>query len=260
MYRLATWNVNGLRACAQKGFLDWANSGVQIIMLQETKATREQLPHGVLELENDFHCHYSSSQEKKGYSGVALYSHKKLPMPEITVGLGIAKFDQEGRTLIAEYPDFIAIGAYFPNGGRELERVPFKLEFSRAIARTAMVLMKKKKKPVVIGGDYNTANREIDLANAQANVGNTGFLPIERAWLDEFIGQGFLDLYRQKYPDKKDIYSWWTYRNNCRERNIGWRLDYFFAPKEVLPHIKKIYYQPEIMGSDHCPLILELDF
>ena len=257
--RIATWNVNGLRAVWKKGFLAWAKKQ-DVILLQETKAEAAQIPTEIAALEKDFNVYFASSTVKKGYSGVAIFSRRTLPLPKITVGFGEKKFDQEGRTLIAEYPEVIIVSAYFPNGGETLERVPFKLEYSRALAKYLFKLHKKTKKPILLGGDYNTAHQEIDLANPKANEGHTGFLPIERAWLDEFFQQGMVDAFRHFYPTQTKVYSWWSYRQQARSRNVGWRIDYFCCTPDLLTNIKKIAYQNEVMGSDHCPMQVQLEF
>jgi len=257
--RIATWNVNGLRAIWKKDFLAWAKKQ-DIILLQETKASPDQIPQEMAALAKGFNVYFASSTVKKGYSGVAIFARRTLPAPKITTGIGIEKFDQEGRTLIAEFEKLAVVSAYFPNGGETLERVPFKLEYSRAIAKYLQKLHAKIKKPILLGGDYNTAHREIDLANPKANEGHTGFLPIERAWLDEFFGQGMVDAYRHFHPTQSKVYSWWSYRQQARSRNVGWRIDYLCCTPELLPQITKIGYQSDVLGSDHCPMQVELKF
>lgn len=253
--KLVTWNVNGIRATQKKGLLDWLErEKPQIVGFQETKAEIGQLDESLTK-RDDYYTYYFSAK-KKGYSGVALFSSKKLPEPKITYGLGIEKFDQEGRAIIAEYEKFFLINAYFPNGQPDLGRVPYKLEFSRALAKLALKL--EKKKPVIVCGDINTAHQPIDIARPKENEKNTGFLPIERAWIDEFIEQGFIDIFRKLNPDLKDAYTWWSFRAGSRARNIGWRLDYFFITKGLLPKIKNTYIQGETFGSDHCPVFLDL--
>ena len=253
--KLITWNVNGIRAIQKKGFLNWLETEKpHILCLQETKANIDQLDDSLTKRE-DYYTYYYSAQ-KKGYSGVAIFSSKKLPEPKITYGIGIEKFDKEGRAIIAEYKDFYLINAYFPNGQPDLGRVPYKLEFSQEVAKLALKL--EKKKPVIVCGDVNTAHKEIDIARPKENENNTGFLPIERAWMDEFVGQGFIDTFRELHPNKSHAYTWWSFRTNARARNIGWRLDYFFITKGLLPQTKKAYIQNEVMGSDHCPVFLEL--
>lgn len=259
--KIATWNVNGIRACEKKGFFDWLKkSNVDIACLQEVRAWPEQLINKELIDNKKYHIHYAIA-EKKGYSGVALFSKKnKFKNPSVTIGLGIKKFDREGRTIIAEYDDFILFSCYFPNGQNDHGRVPYKLAYSRAVAQKALALTKKRKKPIIIAGDYNTAHCEIDLKNPKSNINSTGFLPRERAWIDQFIGQGFYDIFRERHPEEEGHYTWWTYRNNCREKNVGWRIDYFFLTEELREKTKKVYHCPEVMGSDHCPVNIELKF
>lgn len=259
--KITSWNVNGIRACYKKGFLDWLESDLSgdIICLQETKANTDQVEKEIPLLLK--HTDYSMtfvSGVKKGYSGVALITHKKLPQPKITIGLGIDEFDDEGRTIIAEYPDFILLNGYFPNGGRDLSRVPYKLRYSFAVAKKIKKLQKATGKTIIVTGDYNTAHKQIDLKNPKANKKSTGFLPEEREFLDFFESEGMIDTVRYHHPTTEGIYSWWTYRGDCRARNIGWRIDYFFIDAASISKITKAYHSPEVMGSDHCPLHIEL--
>ena len=258
MKRLATWNVNGLRAITQKNFLSWLmQSNSQIITLQETKLNESQIPKELLNL-NDYYTWYASALTK-GYSGVALYSHKLIEKPEIEIGLGINKFDDEGRTIIAHYKDFIFFACYFPNGGRDLSRVPYKLEYSDAVLAKASSLKALHKKGVIIAGDFNTAHHPIDLKNPKSNEGNTGFLPIERAWLDKLTQHGFIDIFRKQHPQEVDQYTWRSYRYGSRNKNIGWRLDYFFISDDLSSKIGHTWHGQEVMGSDHCPSYLDLE-
>lgn len=256
-YKIASWNVNGLRACVKKGFHEWVKQeDLDIICLQETKAWPEQLEENLTNPE-DYFAYYACAK-KKGYSGVALLSKKALGKPIVKIGLDVAEYDDEGRSIIAEYDDFIIFNCYFPNGQRDHGRVPYKLAFSTFVADHALKLENEKSKPVIITGDYNTSHTEIDLKNAKANQKSTGFLPIEREWMDNFIAKGFTDIFRSLNPGKEGQYTWWTYRSNCREKNVGWRLDYFFTTKGLIKKIKDCYHQPEVMGSDHCPVILKI--
>lgn len=251
--KLVTWNVNGIRAVARNGFSLWLEKEKpDIVCLQETKAHPTQLEPT---LRNPPHYKtFWSSAKKKGYSGVALFLRED-PIC-VKEGLGFEEFDSEGRTLIAEYPDFFLINGYFPNGQPDLGRVPFKLRYSDAVMEIALGLQKNGK-AVIVGGDYNTAHREIDLARPKENEGNTGFLPVERAWIDKFIVNGFVDIFR-RFQSGPGHYSWWSYRAGARERNVGWRIDYFFITPELVEKVKRSYCQPEVMGSDHCPVVLEL--
>ena len=254
--KIVSWNVNGIRAAQRKGFEDWLiTERPDILCLQETKASPDQLEESLVE--NDNYYSYYSSAEKKGYSGTAIFSLRALEEPNITYGLGIEKFDREGRTVIAEYDDFYLINGYFPNGQRDHGRVPYKLEYSREVAKLALEL--EKKKPVIVTGDINTAHTEIDLKNPKPNKDTTGFLPIERAWIDEFIDLGFTDVFRKLHPGEEGHYTWWSYRAGVRARNIGWRIDYFFVTNGILTSVNDCYHLPEVMGSDHCPIVLRIN-
>lgn len=253
--KLISWNVNGIRSVSNKGFVEWiAMESPDILCLQETKAEFSQFPQAVVEHEH-YKC-FSSSAEKKGYSGVATFSREKFLD---TKKMEIQAYDCEGRVLIHELEHFFLVNCYFPNGNRDHKRVPFKLKFCDDILEKINNL--RKKKPVVITGDFNTAHREIDLANPKTNKKSTGFLPEERAWMDKFISQGWIDIYRHMHPDQEGAYTWWSQMNpSIRERNIGWRLDYFFISPELLPHVKRADILAEVRGSDHCPVLLELSF
>lgn len=252
--KIVTWNINGIRASYTKGakeFLHFDNADV--FCLQEIKANADQFPEGLLQ---DFPYHYIHSAQKKGYSGVAILS--KIKPLSITYGLDEKKFDDEGRVLIAEYKNYFLMNCYFPNGQRDHGRVPYKLAFSNKVLTTAQKLIKKYHKPIVICGDYNTAHQEIDLANPKSNSKTTGFLPIERQWMDKFVKLGFVDCFRHLHPEEIGAYSWWTYRGDCRARNIGWRIDYFFVSKLLEKNIQKCVHLDNVFGSDHCPVQLEL--
>jgi exodeoxyribonuclease-3 len=184
---------------------------------------------------------------------VALYL-KQAPL-QVQEGLKLPEFDVEGRTLLAEYPDFFLFNGYYPNGQHDLGRVPYKLKYSDAVLKMALKL--RKKKPVILAGDFNTAHQAIDLARPKANEGNTGFLPEERAWLDKLIQSGFIDIFRE-FEKGPHHYTWWSYRAGARKKNIGWRIDYFFVTPDMLDRVKTAYLQPHVMGSDHCPVVLEL--
>jgi len=256
--KLVSWNVNGIRACVKKGFLSWLQGDQSdIICLQETKARVDQLSSDILE-PNGYSSQWFSA-EKAGYSGVAIYVKKKLKK-DLTwfSGIGTKKFDCEGRVIGLEHPKFILLNAYFPNGQRDHGRVPYKMEFCKKVHSFMNKLQKETKKEIIICGDFNTAHHPIDLANPKTNKDTTGFLPIEREWMDHFQKKGYSDLFRYKHGEKPDEYTWWTYRNNCRGRNIGWRIDYFWATGGLLPKVKNCYHMPDVMGSDHCPVKLEL--
>jgi len=256
---LITWNVNGLRACEKKGFSAWLQSEKpDVLGLQETKSWPDQLDEE-LRTPKGYKTYFSCA-DKKGYSGVALYIKEELEVLNVTDGLGLDEFDSEGRTLVAEFKDFVLFNCYFPNGQRDLSRVPYKLKFSREVASQALELNKKLKKPVIICGDYNTSHQEIDLKNPKSNKKNTGFLPEERAWIDEFIAQGFSDVFRDQFPEEEGHYTWWSYRSNCRAKNVGWRLDYFFVTEDTKAAVKDSKILSDVLGSDHCPVSLKLKF
>ena len=255
--KIVSWNVNGLRSISNKNFIDYcSNLKPDIIALQEIKAQQADVEHLIQLWEREY-CTHLFPAEKKGYSGTAFLIKKKYA-PFITKGIDIKEFDIEGRLITAHFPDFILMNGYFPNGQRDHNRVSFKLKFSNAVLEKALELKNKFKKEIIITGDFNTAHKEIDLKNPKANINTTGFLPIERDFIDKLIKHDFIDVFRHFYPDKKDQYTWWTYRSKCREKNIGWRLDYFFVTSDLTPKIKSIEHQVNILGSDHCPIILEL--
>jgi exodeoxyribonuclease-3 len=253
--RIISWNVNGLRAVAKKGFLEWLYEGdADIVGLQETKAEPNQLPEDVRSPKGYF-AHFSHSKVKKGYSGVALYS-KKEP-DKVEYGIGLPGFDDEGRVIIGHWGDLVVLNVYFPNGGGGPERLKYKLDFYDAFLLYVERLRKKGKK-VVFMGDVNTAHEEIDLARPKANETNTGFLPEERAWLDEVVNHGWTDSFRHLYPRKVGAYSYWDMKTAARERNVGWRIDYIFLSPDLLPKLKSAGISANVYGSDHCPVWVEL--
>lgn len=251
--RLATWNVNGIRAVTRNGFFDWfCKVQADIICLQETKANPGQLENQLLHPSN-YHSFWHAA-EKAGYSGVVIYTRKE-PL-KIQLGMGIPEFDNEGRVLVAEFSDFYLINAYFPNSQRDHARLNYKLAFCQEIHKFIDKL-KSNGKNVLICGDLNIAHHEIDLKNPKLNLNNAGFLPQERQWLTQFLNQNYIDTFRQFTPDPGH-YTWWSYRPGVREKNIGWRLDYFITNRENKDRIKSVIHQPEVKGSDHCPVVLEL--
>jgi len=258
MYQIASWNVNGLRAVAKKNFRDWAiKNQYNLLCLQEIKALPEQLPEEILHL--DGYDGYFYPAKKKGYSGVALYIRQKTPKPlKVGYGIGMPKYDDEGRTIWAEFPKFIVFNCYFPNGQRDHGRVPYKLSYSRALTKYALKMSEATGKPLIICGDYNTAHHEIDLSNPKTNKKTTGFLPNERRWMDQFEEQGFVDIFRKRHPGEPGHHTWWSYRNDCRGRNIGWRIDYFFISAELEKKVKDANICADVLGSDHCPITLSL--
>jgi exodeoxyribonuclease-3 len=254
LFTFLSWNVNGVRAIYKKGFLSWlAQATPDILCLQETKAEESQLPVD-LARPAGYHAFWNSAQ-RKGYSGTALITREE-PL-SVQFGLGLEEFDQEGRTIIAEYPAFTLINCYFPNGSRDHSRVPFKLAFYDAFLEKCEQL-RKRGQPVVFCGDINTAHSWIDLANPQSNQKTTGFLPEERVWLDKVVEAGYVDTFRHFYPEATGQYTWWSMPTRARERNIGWRLDYFFVGSEFMEHVTAAFILPEVMGSDHCPVGLQI--
>ena len=253
--RLFSWNVNGLRACLKKGFADWlASEQPDVLGLQETRVLPEQLEPAVLE--PDGYTTWLHPAEKKGYSGTGLWS-KVEPESVVLGGLDEERFDSEGRLIIADYGSFLFYTGYFPNGGNDLSRVPYKLDFSEAVLQHAEA-QRKQGRSIVICGDVNTAHEEIDLANPKSNVKNTGFLPEERAWVSRFIEHGYVDIFRHRNPEQTGAYSWWSNRKGVRERNVGWRIDYFFISDDLVDRVVDARIHADVMGSDHCPISLEL--
>lgn len=254
--RIISWNTNGLRATHKQGYFEplFDKYKPDVLCLQETKSEIDQLPEGLKNFRN-YELFLSHSKGKKGYSGVAIYS--KPEIIGVDYGMGTPKFDDEGRMLVAEYEDFYLITCYFPNGGGGPERLKYKLEFYDAFL--AYIEKLKKKKPVIFCGDVNTAHTEIDLARPKENVDNTGFLPIERAWMDRLVKKGWVDVYRTIHPNEKQVYTYWDQKTRSRDRNVGWRIDYFFCSPEIFPHIKKFETLTSYLGSDHCPIMIDVD-
>ncbi|AXV38442.1 MAG: exodeoxyribonuclease III [Methanobacterium sp. BRmetb2] len=252
--RIVSWNVNGLRAVHRKGFLEWfLEDKPDILCLQEIKATEDQLPRKLRSV-NGYHSYFNSA-ERKGYSGVALYSTIN---PEIIeTGMGTEKFDNEGRVQIADYDDFVLLNIYFPNGKMSDDRLKYKLDFYDAFLDYVNDL-RDEGRNLVICGDLNTAHKEIDLARPKENSNISGFLPVERAWIDKFLDNGYVDTFRM-FNKEPEQYTWWSYRTRARERNVGWRLDYFFVNEEFKKKIKDSYILSDVMGSDHCPIGIEIE-
>ncbi len=249
--KLISWNVNGLRAAEKKGFIDWVlHESPDILCLQETKAHASQLSEELLNLD-DYHV-YFSQPEKKGYSGVALYTRQEPK--SVGFDFGYSKYDKEGRVIMADYGKFLLFNIYFPNGGASDERLKYKLNFYDYFLK---YLQKFKNKKIIICGDYNTAHHEIDLARPKPNLDNSGFMPIERKRLDKLEAMGFLDTFRM-FNTKGENYSYWDMKTRARDRNVGWRIDYFWASKNLKPQIKKASIMPDVLGSDHCPVTLEI--
>ena len=251
--KITTWNVNGYRAIMNKKALDWVDTfEPDILCLQEIKVKPEQLSDEMHEM-NGYSSAWNSA-ERPGYSGTAAF-FKQQPF-SIQAGLGFPEFDNEGRVLRLQYPDFFLYNIYFPNGGQENLRVPYKLDFYARLLEICTGHIKNGEN-VIITGDFNTAHNEIDIARPKENANTTGFMRIERDWIDKYIENGLVDAYRELYPDKVE-YTWWSMRLNARPRNVGWRLDYFMVNKNFMPRLKAVEVHGEIMGSDHCPVTLHL--
>ncbi len=252
--KMISWNVNGIRAAERKGFLDYmAEVDADLVFIQETKAQPEQLPDTLTSLPGwgvRFH-----SGERKGYSGVCVY-YRQEP-DEVIEGLGDPKFDAEGRAIMTRHGDLCVFGCYFPNGGKGPERVDYKLEFYDALL-TRMNALRAQGRKVVVCGDYNTAHHDIDLARPKGNRETSGFLPEERAWMDRYLDEGYIDTFRHCYPETRDCYSWWSWRANSRARNVGWRIDYFLVDDSMKDAIKSAGIHSKQEGSDHAPVSLEL--
>lgn len=252
--RMISWNVNGIRAVEKKGFLDWFRAvSPDILCLQETKAEKLQLSPELINVPGytSFWC----SAQKKGYSGVAVYTKEKPRAVEY--GIGEKIFDDEGRTIMVDYGTFVLFNIYFPNGGAGNKRVPFKMDFYDRFLKTADHC-RKKGKAVIVCGDVNTAHEEIDLARPKANIKNTGFLPQERSWVSRFINAGYSDTFRHFCKDGGH-YSWWDYKTSARERNIGWRIDYFFISSDLVPALTDAFILASVPGSDHCPVGIDIN-
>ena len=252
--KILSWNVNGIRAAQKKGFLSWlSKENPDILCLQETKAHVDQLGEELIK--PDGYKTSWSSAERKGYSGVAIYT--KIDPIDVKNGFGIKRFDQEGRILIQDYKDFILFNIYFPNGQRDEERLKYKLEFYDEFLKYTNKLKDKGRK-IIVCGDINTAHKEIDLARPKENEKTSGFLPIERKWMDKFVSEGYVDTFRHFIKEGRH-YTYWDPITRARERNVGWRIDYFFITPNLLPNLKSAFIMPEVMGSDHCPIGIELN-
>lgn len=252
--RMLCWNVNGYRAVAKKGFLRWLyRTKPDILCVQETKANQEQVKKE-LKQPKGYNAYWATCKKKKGYSGVVTFSKEKAK--KVKYGIGIKRFDDEGRIIITEFKNFTLLNVYFPNGKMSKERLKYKMDFYNAFLRFADRLKKGEK--LVICGDLNTAHNEIDLKNPKPNDLFSGFLPKERKWIDKFISHGFIDTFRHLYP-KKVAYSYWTIRfKTARQKNIGWRLDYFFVTKNLIKKVKDSFMMPKVKGSDHCPVGIDI--
>ena len=249
--KLISWNVNGIRACVNKGFIDFFNKiDADIFCIQETKCQK-----GQIELEFEGYESYWNSAEKKGYSGTAIFT--KIKPLTIKYGIGKEEHDKEGRVITLEFDKFYMVNIYTPNSKRELERLDYRMIWEDEIKKYLLHL--NKIKPVIMCGDLNVAHKEIDLKNPKTNRHNAGFTDEERNKMTELLDAGFTDSFRYKYPDKENEYSWWSYMGRAREKNVGWRLDYFIVSNDIAKKIKDATIHQEVYGSDHCPVELIID-
>ncbi|MET3656499.1 exodeoxyribonuclease III [Sporosarcina psychrophila] len=249
--KLVSWNVNGLRACVSKGFLEYFETvDAGIFCVQEIK-----LQEGQIDLQLDGYHQYWNYALKKGYSGTAVFTKEK----PLTVKYGVGDLDaqEEGRILTLEFAQFYLVNVYTPNSQRDLARLPFRLEWENDMRDYLKKL--NDMKPVILCGDLNVAHQEIDVRNVKSNIGNSGFTSEERGKMTELLGEGFIDTYRYFNPNLEGAYTWWSYMSKVRERNIGWRIDYFIASKQLESLLKDATIHPHILGSDHCPIVLEID-
>jgi len=252
--KIVSWNVNGVRAISKKNFFEWLTSEApDILCIQETKAQEEQL--GAAITDRSPYRSFWVSAERKGYSGVGLYTlHDPI---KVSAGFGDESFDSEGRTMIVEYPDFVLFNVYFPNGKQSADRLKYKMAFYKAILDCWNGL-RNSGKSLIICGDVNTAHKEIDLARPKENMKVSGFLPEERSWIDKIIEGGYVDVLREYHQDP-EIYTYWDMKTRARERNVGWRIDYFFATRDILPGITSAWVGADVPGSDHCPIGIEIE-
>ena len=248
--KLVSWNVNGIRACVKKGFLDYFHEvNADIFCLQETK-----LQEGQIDLQLDGYNQYWNYAVKKGYSGTAIFTKEK-PI-SVKYGVGDLDTEEEGRIITLEFERFYLVNVYTPNAKRDLTRLPYRLEWEDEMREYLKKL--DVVKPVIMCGDLNVAHEEIDLKNAKSNKGNSGFTIEERGKMTNLLADGFIDTFRYFYPEQEDMYSWWSYMSKVRERNIGWRIDYFIASERLATHLLDASIDTDVLGSDHCPVILEL--
>ncbi len=249
--RFISWNVNGLRACVKKGFAEsFAVLDPDFFCLQETK-----LQAGQIDLPLPGYTAFWNYAEKKGYSGTAIFA-RRVP-EEVRLGLGIPQHDTEGRVITLSYPEFFLVNVYTPNSQQELKRLAYRMEWEDAFREYLCAL--DREKPVIVCGDMNVANEEIDIKNPATNHFSAGFSDEERAKMTELLSAGFTDTFRLLHPEERDAYSWWSFRANARERNVGWRIDYFLCSDRFRDRVREAFIRPEIQGSDHCPVGLELE-
>lgn len=252
--KIVTWNVNGVRAVLNKGAGDWWNAeDLDVLCLQEIKAMPEQLTEKQHVEFGGFQAIWNPAA-RKGYSGVATFT-KTEPL-QIQLGLGAERFDLEGRVIQTRFDDFVLFNIYFPNGQRDKGRLQYKLDFYAYLLDICNE-MHAAGDQIILTGDFNTAHKPIDLKNPKQNEKTSGFMPVEREWIDKYLENGFVDIYREKYPEREE-YTWWTYRVNARSRNVGWRLDYFLVSGGLRERVKDVVILKDVMGSDHCPVEIEI--
>lgn len=253
--KLVSWNVNGLRAVMNKGFEKFFKEvDADIFCIQETKMQEDQIDENLKEIFKEYNSYWNSA-EKKGYSGTAIFT--KLRPNAVTYGIGIEEHDKEGRVITLEFDNFFMVNCYTPNSKRELERLDYRMIWEDEFRKYLLKL--NEIKPVIVCGDLNVAHEEIDLKNPKANRRNAGFTDEERNKMTEILNAGFVDTFRYLYPDKTDMYTWWSYMFKAREKNAGWRIDYFIVSKSIENKIKESYIYSDIMGSDHCPVGLDIE-
>lgn len=254
--KIYCWNVNGIRAWQKKGCFDkMLHMKPDILCLQETKARPDQLDAELL-APTGYYSYFEYPKEKKGYSGVAVYT--KIKPEKVEYGLNIEHLDAEGRQIILYFEDFVLINCYFPNGGGEDHRLEYKMAYYKAFL-VKLNKIKEKYNKIIFCGDLNVAHTEIDIERPKENENHVGFLPQERKWVDSLIEHGYSDVYRETYPNAIKKYTWWDVKTRSRERNVGWRIDYFFTTKNLMKNVKKVEIHDEIEGSDHCPISLEIE-
>ena len=253
--KLISWNVNGLRAVINKGFTDFFNSiDADVFCIQETKMQEEQIDNNIKEIFKEYNKYWNSA-EKKGYSGTAVFS--KVKPLNVTYGIGVAEHDKEGRIITLEFDKFYLVNCYTPNSKRELERLNYRMTWEDEIRKYLLQL--NTSKPVIMCGDLNVAHEEIDLKNPKTNRRNAGFTEEERNKMTELLNSGFTDTFRYLYPDKTECYSWWSYMFHAREKNAGWRIDYFIVSNSLRDKIQESNIYSDVMGSDHCPVGLDIE-
>ena len=252
---ILSWNVNGIRAVSKKGFIPWfEEQSPDVLCLQETKAIPEQITPGLRNPEKYF-AYWNWPKARRGYSGVAVFT-KKEPL-KVEKGFGVDEYDTEGRTLILHYDNFVLLNIYFPNGQKDDDRLQYKLNFYDVFLEYCNKLVKQGNN-LVMCGDYNTAHKEIDLARPKENEKRSGFLPVERAWLDKYIENGYIDTFRM-FEKGEGKYTWWDYKTRARERDVGWRIDYFFVNKDFSDKVKSSFILKDVLGSDHCPIGIDIN-